>query len=224
MRFFTVAVILMLALLSCNTFHTSKEQQGVIEYDVTYMQNYSSVPTNLLPKKVTLKFKSNKSITTIDGFMGMFSVSNITDLRKHTNTVLLRVMDNKYYTEGEKDELPVFFDGLDNMKVVFANDTKKIAGLTCKKAFVAFPKTNRQGYEVYYTDHILIKEPNRANPYHEIDGILMEFNMSLYNVSMRLNAKKYLPVEVDDDLFEVPDDYKKISKEKMASIIIKLLE
>lgn len=211
-------------IVSCDSIHYGGKAQGVIEYDVTYLQNNSSVPTNLLPKKVTLKFKNTKSITSIDGFMGMFSVSNIADIKKRTNTVVLRVMDNRYYHPGEKNEELIFFKGLNTMKIKLLNEQKLIAGLNCKKALVTFTDPKIQGYDLYFTDSIKIENPNRANPYEAINGILMEFNLNIENVEMRLVATKYTPAEIPDNTFEIPDNYKKVSQEKMATIVTKLLE
>ena len=87
MRITILVSIFFLFLLSCDSIDFSNQPQGVLEYNVVYLSNKSSMPTNLLPKKVILKFKAHKSITTIEGFMGMFSLSNLSDFRKQTNLV-----------------------------------------------------------------------------------------------------------------------------------------
>jgi GLPGLI family protein len=196
----------------------------VLEYNVVYLSNKSSMPTNLLPKKVILKFKAHKSITTIEGFMGMFSLSNLSDFRKLTNTVILKVMDNRYYYAGEKYEPPFFFDDLKNFEIKLVDKTKLIAGLNCKKAIISFTDTLKPKFEIYYTNQILIKNVNKSNPFNSINGLLMQFNIRISNIEMQLTASKYKPDNVSDDFFDISKDYKKVSREKMAGVIDKLLE
>lgn len=224
MKFWLPVFLCVILLYSCDSFDFSDQPQGIIEYDVTYLENRSSMPTNLLPHTVTLKFRSSKSITTIDGFMGMFSMSNISDFKKHTNTMLLKVMDNKYFQPGEKYDPPFFFDGLENIEVRQVNETKVIAGLSCKKAVISFPDSTQAPFVVYYTDQIKLKNCNKANPFSSLDGVLMQFNIRFSNIEMLLTANKYKIGNVSEDLFKVPKNYKKVSKEKMSGVIAKLLE
>jgi hypothetical protein len=224
MRRFLPILIVFLFLLSCDSTDTKNQPQGAIEYSVAYISNKSSIPTNLLPKKVTLKFKAHKSITTIDGFMGMFSFSNICDFKKYTNTMVMRVMDNKYYYPGSKYDPPFFFDRLKDINIVFKNEPKIIAGLICKKAIISFKNTNQLPFEVYYTEQIKIKNPNKSNPFNQINGVLIQFNIQMSNIEMHLMATKYKSDNIPDELFKIPKDYRRVSKEKMSGVLTKLLE
>jgi GLPGLI family protein len=211
-------------LTSCSRLDFSNQPEGIIEYDVTYVTNQSSMPTNLLPRKIILKFKANKNVTSIEGFMGMFSLSNIADLRKHFNVTLLKVMDKKFCYPGERNEAPFFFDNLSNIQISYTDETKIIAGFNCKRAIVSFSDTLHHPFDIYYTHDLPIKDPNKLTPFSSIDGVLMAFNIRLSNIEMRVVASKYKPIKIDNRVFEVPDDYKKVSKRKIVSIMNKLLE
>jgi GLPGLI family protein len=224
MKFFSFLIITSLFLSACDSIDFSDQPQGIIEYDVVYLSNKSSMPTNLLPKKVTLKFRAHKSITTIEGFMGMFSLSNLSDFRKQTNTTMLKVMDNRFYYPGEKSESPFFFDGLKNIKIVLKSQTKVIAGLNCNKAEVQYLNVKQKPFDIYYTNQIIIKNVNKSTPFSCIDGVLIQFNISISNIEMRLTASKYKPDAVPKELFNVPDNYRKVSQEKLTGVIKKLLE
>jgi len=224
MRISLLVFVFCLILPSCDTIDFSDQPQGVIEYEVTYLSNRSSMPTNLLPKKVTLKYRSHKSITTIEGFMGMFSMSNICDFRKNTNTMILKVMDKKFYYPGEKYEPPFFFDGLKNVSISFTDKTKILAGLPCKNSIISFPNSKRTAFNVYYTDQISIKNANKSNPFNSINGVLMQFNININNIEMQLIANKYKHENVSNDIFSLPKGYKKVSREKISGILSRLLE
>lgn len=182
------------------------------------------MPTNLLPKKVTLKFRGHKGITTIEGFMGMFSLSNLSDFRKQTNSMILKVMDNKYYYPGKKNEAPFFFDGLKNVKVSITNETKVLAGFKCRKALTSYTSGSHVSFDVYYTDELKIKNTNKSGPFADLDGVLMQFNINISNIEMQLTASKYKPDAVPKDIFEIPQEYKKVSRDKLVGVLAKLLE
>ena len=224
MRIFALVLIFALLLLSCDTIDFSDQPQGIIEYDVAYLSNKSSMPTNLLPKKVILKFRAQKSITTIEGFMKMFSLSNINDFRKHTNSLMLKVVEKKYYYQGEKFDPPFFFDKIKDPIIVLKPEKKILAGITCKKAVVTFTDKTITPFDLYYTDSIKLKSPNISTPLHQIEGVLMQFNIRISNVEMRLTATKYKQDNVSENIFTVPDEYKKVKKEKLVVVINKLLE
>jgi len=224
MRNLTLIVLFFLLLSSCGTIDFSDQPQGVIEYDVAYISNKSSMPTNLLPRKVVLKFRASKSITSINGFMGMFSLRNISDVKKHTNTMMLKVMDNKYYYTGEKNEAPFFFDGLKDMKILKVNENQTIAGLLCHKAIVSFSDTSIKPFELYYTNEIKIKEPNKSTPFSAIEGVLMQFDIQISNIQMKLTATKYQKDQVPSDLFDIPQEYKSVNRDKLKGVLTKLLE
>lgn len=225
MRISSIWILIFMILLSgCREGEFAHQPQGIIDYEVTYLSNRSSMPTNLLPHKITLKFRGNKNITTIEGFMGMFALSNITDLRKGRNITLLKVMDKKLYYAGERNESPFFFEYMKDFHVQFVNDTLQMAGFDCKKAIISFTDTSQKPFEVYYTHDLPVDEPNRLTPFKDIDGLLVAFNIQLPNIEMRVTAVRYRPVTVGGDIFEIPDGYKKVSKRQMVSIINKLLE
>ncbi|MEJ5265898.1 MAG: hypothetical protein WHT29_11335 [Bacteroidales bacterium] len=216
--------ILLLHFVACREGENAHQLQGIIEYDVTYLSNRSSMPTNLLPHKIVLKFKGSKNITTIEGFMGMFALSNISDLRKGRNITLLKVMDKKLCYVGERNEVPFFFEYMKEFDIKYESDTMRIAGFNCKKALINFSDTLQKAFELYYTNDLPIDKPNRLTPFKDIDGLLIAFNIQLPNIEMRVTAVRYRPVVVTGDIFEVPDGYKKVSKRQMLSIINKLLE
>lgn len=224
MRNWLLILVTMFIVISCSRLEYPDSTQGIIEYDVIYLRNNSSMPTNLLPKKIILKFRGHKNITTIEGFMGMFSLSNISDFRKQINITMLKVMDNKLYYVGERNEVPFFFEYINNFELEYTDETKYFANLLCKKVIVKLIDSTHSSFDLYYTESIDIRNPNRLNPFSEIDGVLMAFNIHLKNIEMRVEASKYKQVTVENNVFEVPDNYIKISKRKIMSIMTKLLE
>jgi len=211
---------------SCDSeVKSGKGSQGVIHYNISYINNkLIKFPTYTLPKSMNLKFKNHMSKNTIEGFMGLFSISYITNTKKSTNITILKVMESKYYYVGEKHEIPCSFDDLAGKILTPVNEPKEIAGLKCNKMVVSFTDTKRDTFSVYYTNDISVRHPNRVNPYKEIEGVMMQFDVKLSYVEMRFLANKVKFEPIDDSEFEVPQGYKEIGKEKMVELINKLME
>ncbi|HEY9124611.1 MAG TPA: hypothetical protein VIO15_09745, partial [Bacteroidales bacterium] len=83
---------------------------------------------------------------------------------------------------------------------------------------------NKEKKIVYFTQAIPLKNANKASPFASLEGILMEFDLSLTNIEMHLKATKYIQTEVDAAIFKVDDSYKEVSQRKIISILNKLLE
>lgn len=201
--------------------------EGVIEYNIEYLENnmQKNIPTNLLPKKMTMKFKDNISKREIEGFMGLFSLMLITDHEEMTTTAFLKVLGKKYYYKGESREKTFCFDEIPGMKVDPNHGIgKKIAGLKCRKGKVTFKQEKKEPFNFFYTREIRLKNPNFGNPYKKVDGVLMNFQVKLNKLRMQLSAGKFTGNNISDEEFEVPPDYKKVTMKDMDEILNTLME
>lgn len=197
-------------------------KEGVVEYKVTYLENKMTtpIPTHLLPSKLILKFTQDKSSMSIEGFMGVFSLKIITDHRKNSTVTIMKIMEKKLYHQGKPDDGIFLFRPIEGMKVELRTGQKEIAGLKCKRGRVIFPNSDiEQPFIFYYTEDILIKNPNEGNPYKSVDGVLMKFQMQMNKLRMDLSAIDAKPKEIDDSEFDVPKGYRHISKEDMIDIL-----
>ena len=88
---------------------------------------------------------------------------------------------------------------------------------------VTLPEINDEPVPVFFTQEIGIKDPNSATPYQEIDGVLMEFYLTLSNLKMKLVAQNVYAKSVSDKKFDRQTDYLRISKPTMESILDSLM-
>lgn len=210
---------------SCNIKSKNKIREGIIEYDIIYLENQlGNISTSMLPKTLTLRFKDHMAMYRINGLFGAFSICNISNSRSVTNTTLLKLLDNKYFYQGKKNENACCFDDLTGIHLEYTDETKNILGFNCKKVIASFPDNDKNSFIIYYTDDIKIKKPNSTNPYSDINGVLLEFELQLNGINMRLKPRSFHKTEVQYEEFEIPPGYKKVSKEKMAQIFAELLE
>jgi len=223
---FAKVLILMLVLSACrHTNYSSDLTEGVIEYKITYLESsLSTVSPALLPKKMIQKFKQNKSSNSIEGFMGMFALTNISDSRKHTNTTLLKVMDNRFRFSGSPGESGCCFEPFDGMNIQYIDSQRVIAGYHCTKALATFPGINKDTIELWFTHEIGVGHPNITNPFSEIDGVLMQFNLNLKKLRMRFTAEQVKKENISWSDFDIPESFRPVSRQKMEKIISALME
>ena len=103
-------------------------------------------------------------------------------------------------------------------------DTANVHGLSCKRCFATFPAGKHDTINILYTESFHIKEPNRTNPYKDVNGVLVQFNVPISKLEMQFKAKTVKYQEVPSDEFEVPEDYRAIPRDKMILYIKELLD
>jgi len=198
-------------------------EQGAITFDIAYTNNSGrSFPMQLLPKTIEMKFNRNFASYTIEDRVGLFSICNILDLSHHKSATLIKVFDKKYVYQGNAHESPIFFKSSEPYEVQFQKDTQRIAGILCQKAVIT-DKESAKSYDILYSSNIRIRDLNANTPYAKIEGLLLQFGIQMKNLDMKLTAKKINQKNVNNIEFQIPEDYKAISKMQMEEIINTLL-
>lgn len=191
--------------------------EGIIEYDAVVLDKNNPM-ADLAPDKMTVKFKDNKSSVDLSAGMGLFSTTFISDPDTKTMTQLVKLLNKKFAYIMDSTAVKKEIDSAGVFKIEKTSETKTIAKFKCKKARVSFPKNTQPPYDVWYTDEINIQNPNWSNPYREIDGVLMEYQMNRYGLALKFTAKNVTKAEIDNSSFELPEEYKLISKEEMEEL------
>lgn len=219
---FKLPIILLIIALSVSFSRCKKDgkdgiSEGVIEYDAEPLDR-SNPMADLAPTKMTVRFKDNKSCVDLSAGMGLFSTTFISDPESFTMTQLIKLLNKKYVHVADTIELKKENCAGPKMIIKKTNETKMIAKYKCKKAVVSFENDEKPPFVVYYTSDIAIENPNWSNPFCELDGVLMEYQMTRHGLEMRFTAKTVSATDIDDAIFEIPDDYKKIDGEELARI------
>lgn len=206
-------LLLLLMIGSCGGDSGKAADEGTIEYTASVVDQANPM-ASLAPSKMIIKFKNNKSCAEMSAGMGLFSTSFISDPEKKTLTQLVKLLNKKLslvQTEADiaKENANYKFD-LTPLKGV-----KTIAGYKCQSAHVKMHDDFETEFDIFYTTDLKISNPNFANPFHMIDGVLMEYQMKKFGLEMKFTAKTVKKEDIDDSTFELPADYKPISAEEM---------
>jgi GLPGLI family protein len=171
---------------------------------------------SLAPNKMIVKFKDNYSEAEMSAGMGLFATSFISDPTKKQFIHLVKLMNQKFAMVIAGDAaIKSEVDGDPKPTVEKRPDTKIIAGYTCHHAHVTYTDKSMTAFDIWYTNEINIKDPNWSNPYHELDGVLMEYQLKRYGLELRFTCTSVAKANVDESVFTLPSDYKIITRQEM---------
>jgi hypothetical protein len=225
---FSIYVSLILGLtVSCKEFKREGiYEHGRMEYKITYLnENNGNFDPSFLPKKMILEFNSQFCTNTIDGFMGLFRLGNITYFKKKKSITHLKVLDKNYLFVGNRHELMCCFELFEDMVIKPDTNTKMIAGLLSQHAKAYVPKL-QETFDIYYTYDIALDHPNITNPYDDIDGVLTDFVLYMGPYKMRFEAQKFDPVKnpVEDSKYIPDSSTHTVSREEMVYALDRLMK
>ncbi len=223
MRFktFVIIALIFMSLNSCKEIkHKDRIREGYIEYDIEYLDDsMDSFMKGLLPKKMTIKFKNNNTINKIEGFSGIVSFTHIQNFREKKNITLVKVLNKKYKYVEKLNDKSMFFEELPGMQIELQDTIVEVCGFKSKKAKITIPDSDVEPFYIYYTDDIIINNVNAQTPFKSINGVLLEFKLKLYDMPMKLTARKIQEAEISSEDFEIPKGYESINKKTMIEII-----
>ena len=202
------------------------KKEGEIIYDIEYVENnLNKISVDMLPKKMVTQYKNNSYTFEIEGFFGMFNITNVIIPKESINRSQLTVLSKKYYYLGEINETAVGFGMMPKMKFDHTGETKTVSGYLCQEVLVSFPEDVRTDtLKAYYTNDIPLDNPNRSTPYSELNGVLLEFYLQLHKVEMKLTANSVYEKAVSNKTFQIGETYKRATKEYMEAVLFKLLD
>lgn len=223
-----LAALLILLFILITSCQKTKRKGGItsgrIDYQITYLNDDLDKKTrNILPSQMKLLFDEKQASNNIEGFMGMYKLNAFTNFHTRKCSTVLKVLDKHYLFKGSRDEQMCCFDMMEDMKIRKTDETKIIAGFLCKKAIISLP-SSRETFDIYYTEEITLKNPNSTNPYKEIKGVLMEFELKLLYLKMRFVANRYQKIENDNFNARLNENSRQVTRWQMTQILKKLME
>jgi hypothetical protein len=104
------------------------------------------------------------------------------------------------------------------------DETRTIVGLECKRSIVRLGDTG-ESFDIYYTNDIKLADPNMTNPYKKIDGVLVEFQLSLSGLKMKFTAEKFEnQTNNSNKELVVPKNSIEVTRDQMTQIINRLVD
>ncbi len=196
----------------------AKPFKGVITYGIAYEGEELDAATQAqLPTEVVVSVLGDKIRNEqISSFYSMASISNMED---GSTIVLIDAMGMKIAVNQTKEEIDANIEeaGLEDPEIKFLDETKEIAGYTCKKAEVT---SGDDMIEVFYTEEINVpKGMNDNNGFKGIEGVLMEYSVVQEGMIMIMTVKEVKKGKVNKGMFVIPDDYEIKTAEELGGML-----
>lgn len=210
--------LLFLCFSGCKNLTTKEISSGVIEYEISY-PNPSEVTMSmdLMPKTVTYRFNENKTCSEISAGMGALKTIVLTDYEKKNIIQTLNLLGKKYKVEFDQADIDSLNNAEPELKIEHTEETKKIAGYDCFKIKCSTKDATGAivNFDVYYTKTIKAPHVNWFGIYKGIDGMLMQYRVKRYGITMNFTAKTVSAEGAENSAFELEGEYKDIPAAEM---------
>jgi len=209
--------IFTLIFISCEVKEVGKPlSQGTIEFEVTYPElDSNNIVLKFMPKNMEMSFKDNKYSHEWAAGLGLFKTGYVTDCTTKKMDYLLKLINVKYKSSYDAKSIITMNGEYPKFTLIPTSDTKEIAGYTCHRMIVDFEKKDLEDTEVFYTTHFALDDPNWCNPIKGVPGVMMEYSISKYDLTMKMTAVEVINKEIDLDDLAVPKEYQKIPNRRM---------
>ncbi|MGD0342610.1 MAG: hypothetical protein ABSA76_12980 [Bacteroidales bacterium] len=208
---------------SCRNKGDKNINQGEIHYTIEYMGSTGIMPKEVMPRNLIVSFKDNKILFDISAPFGNSGIMNLSNPEKGIYDTYISLLAWKYFYSANPGEPPPGFDAMKGMVVRKTSKTTVICGFNCKNAEVILAGNKDKVYQIWYTNEINIKNPNAANPYHDIEGVLMSFFFQMGTAEMNFTAETVYKKEIPDKLFERREKYMRVSKDDIDKFMNKMI-
>lgn len=231
MRFFLTPYFLLVCTLlflnSCKNGFNTKNSEGVIHYQINYLDSEKDNPIiALLPQTMDLKFNGLKLSNELTGDMGLFAIRFVVNGEDSTTSTLIRVLGKKYTYKAQLGESIPGYNAFENLVIKYDSTSyKKIAGVDCYMAEANFidDKQERQIITMYYTEKLAVPNGNAYNPYSNVPGVLMSFRVKFNGINMEFIAQSIEYKDVDEKEFSIPEDYEHVDRNGIEMVMQKYL-
>ena len=215
-----------LFLLSClfafNISLFAQNFEGKIVFNMSFPDFKDPELAAMLPKEAVTFFKNNQSRMEMNMMMGMRN-STISNGETNSSITLMDLMGQKYAIENSNSTALDQKKITESAKVTLTKDKKMIAGYSCTKAMVEMLNPEKPSEKVkmdmWFTKEISINKSYMIGPMEKIDGSVLEFSLYQSGMMIVLSAKEVLKQPVSDDLFSIPNDYKRITAEDLKKMM-----
>lgn len=213
-------IVMILIITACsqisNNVFDAKPSEGVIKYKISFPEvSDESITATLLPDQMTYAFTPTSFASNFETAGGVFRNKIVANRDTRTVDHQLKVFRKKIQTKMAETDVMQMLAEYPKAAVINTNQTDTIAGYFCKKALIVFEDMDMREIEVYYTTQIEMDSPNWCTQYHEIDGVLMAYEIEEFGIRMRLEAEEVKTPLQDTELLQAETEYSEITREMM---------
>ncbi len=205
-------------------FLDARPDAGVIEYALSFPdQPANGIMSGMLPEKTTLFFQGHEQIAELSAGMGLFRTAMIMNNKTRTMDYQLTLMGKRITAKLQPNDIHEYFGDGGEPVIVHTQRVDTVAGYPCRHAIAIFPRVSHAEVDLWYTDKIDMEAPNWMNPFAQVEGVLLRYELVHHGLRMRMDATSVKPGKVDPAKFGVDTGFQQVSpaqmKAEMAEVI-----
>jgi hypothetical protein len=198
--------------------------EGKIVYEISYPYETPSVMMDLYPKEMTVTFKDNKLHSSIKSEYDMLTTDFIVDNTQKEFAQLLKNMSKRSAMKMNKEQTMHWFDEMPGYKLEKTAETKLICGYKCYKTIAHPEDPAKPTIDIYATRSIGLDNSNWWNPYNQLEGFMMAYDIEQYGICMRMKAKRVCFEKVEPTEFDIPQPYTMTDAPTMQGLLTEVVE
>jgi hypothetical protein len=224
-----MALLLMIVFVwfvaSCSSLSKAgADIEGRIVYEISYPYETPSVMMDLYPKEMTVTFKDNKLHSSIKSEYDMLTTDFIVDNTQKEFAQLLKNMSERSAMKMNKQETIQWFDNMPGYRLEKTSETKIICGYKCFKTIAHPSDTSKPTIDIYATRSIGLDNSNWWNPYRDLEGFMMAYDIEQYGICMRMKAKRVCFEKIEATEFDIPQTYTMTDAPTMQGLLTEVVE
>lgn len=206
-----------LLFLSCNSsLLQSRISEGTIEYALSFPgADPDGLMAGMLPEKTILSFNEDMQAAEVSAGMGLFRTLMLADNEAKQMDYHMSMMGKRIVSHLKPRDLELFNSESGKATILYTGDIDTIAGYPCKKALAIFNHMDQREIELWFTDRIAMNNPNWFNPFSEVPGVLLRYEVVQNGIRMKLDAVSVTPGKVDEAKFKPKADHEAVSAEAL---------
>ena len=161
----------------------------------------------------TMCLKKEKSRSESD--FGFSKSITISDSKTGSVVTLSEIMGQKFMIKLTPEDLAKQDKMGEEIKINYLDETKVIAGYTCKKALVISPDSPDPMIVFYTTD---IPATPYVTPFKGIAGLPLEYDGNMGGIKMKTTVKSIKSEKVPNTQFDIPEGYQETTVEELQNM------
>ena len=155
--------------------------------------------------------------------LGNSGIANLNNPEKGIYDTYFTFFTRRYYYPAETAELNPGLEAMEGMILKKTSKTNVICGFNCKNVEATFPFDEKKVYNIWYTNEILVENPNISSPFNQIDGILLDFIFLIGPTELHFTAQNVYKMDIPDKTFERKSDFVRVSRDDLNTFINKMI-
>ncbi len=221
MRYIFLVLIGSFLLFSCQKLNRGKQQKAKeFTYKLSYLVGVEEHPAvAIMPEKLVVYYTKDHIYYKAEGWMGFFSSAQIISTKDSTRTLLAKFMDKKYANIQLLKDKPLKFENSEHLSISDDVNMLKFKGFDAVECDIYLSGKYNGEKKVIYTNHFDIENPNIGTPFCSIEGILLNYTISMMGIPVTVELLDSKDTLIDDSMLTVSDDYQIVDREKFEAVV-----